>query len=198
MIRVSIATFLFFFAPFCSAAFINNGDGTITHTDTGLMWLQDANYAATSGYDSDGRMDWQAAGQWAQNLSFAGYQDWRLPNLDHTDPVCTGQFCYEDELGRLFHDLGNESTWWPYLETGEFTHVQTALSTSGYWYSDAHSTDADRAWDFWIYGGYQGTNPISLDLYAWAVRDIQTSINEPGLIFALGLLMLFLARDFFI
>lgn len=31
-------------------AMIDNGDGTITESDTNLMWLQDANYALTSGY----------------------------------------------------------------------------------------------------------------------------------------------------
>jgi len=36
------------------AQLIPNGDGTVTDTDTNLMWLQDSNYAYTSGYDTGG------------------------------------------------------------------------------------------------------------------------------------------------
>ncbi len=51
--------------------FQNNGDGTITDEATGLMWLQQ---------DSETAMNWEDALAWAENLSFAGYDDWRLPN----------------------------------------------------------------------------------------------------------------------
>jgi hypothetical protein len=62
-----------------------------------ITWLQDANWAATSGYASanavdngpsatdnifaDGRMGWDAAVAWADQLVYAGYDDWRLPTL---------------------------------------------------------------------------------------------------------------------
>lgn len=44
-----------------------------------ITWLADANYAATSGYDQDGRMNFSAANTWAAGLSYGGYDDWRLP-----------------------------------------------------------------------------------------------------------------------
>ncbi len=34
-----------------------------------ITWLADANYAQTSGYDSDGRMNFSAANTWAAGLS---------------------------------------------------------------------------------------------------------------------------------
>ena len=49
-----------------------------------VTWLQDANYAKTSGYDADGKMNRDAANTWAANLSFhdsvrnVDYSDWRL------------------------------------------------------------------------------------------------------------------------
>jgi hypothetical protein len=43
-----------------------------------ITWLQDANYAKTSGYDGDGRMTWSAAKTWADNLVYGGFSDWRL------------------------------------------------------------------------------------------------------------------------
>jgi hypothetical protein len=51
--------------------FVANGDGTITDRATGLMWMQK---------DSDKPMNWQEALTYAENLVYAGYDDWRLPN----------------------------------------------------------------------------------------------------------------------
>ncbi len=53
-------------------AFIENGDGTISDKATGLMWTQS---------DSKEGMDWVAALKYAESSSFAGYDDWRLPNV---------------------------------------------------------------------------------------------------------------------
>src|SRR3972149_1606307 len=61
------------------ATLIDRGGGLIYDSDQDLTWLQDANYAMTSGYDSDGRMTWVAAMAWASGLSYGGYDDWRLP-----------------------------------------------------------------------------------------------------------------------
>ena len=51
--------------------FQDNGDGTITDRATGLMW--------TAG-DSGAGLNWQDALAYAENLEFAGYSDWRLPD----------------------------------------------------------------------------------------------------------------------
>jgi len=47
-----------------------NGDGTVTDTSTGLMWQQ----------ETGEHMPWEAALGYCENLSLAGYDDWRLPN----------------------------------------------------------------------------------------------------------------------
>ena len=46
------------FAITANAALIDRGTGMIYDTDQDITWLQDADYAATSGYDSDGQMNW--------------------------------------------------------------------------------------------------------------------------------------------
>ena len=51
--------------------YINHGDGTVTDTDTGLMWTQVPGSART----------WDAALSYAETLSKSGYSDWRLPNI---------------------------------------------------------------------------------------------------------------------
>ncbi|MBW2366740.1 MAG: DUF1566 domain-containing protein [Deltaproteobacteria bacterium] len=50
--------------------FEDNGDGTVTDTDTELMWQK----------AEAGEMDWDQALIYCQNLQLAGYEDWRLPN----------------------------------------------------------------------------------------------------------------------
>lgn len=57
-----------------SAALIDNGDGTITDDCLGIMWLQES---------FDEAMTWNDAMAWADNLVFAGYDDWRLPSAIH-------------------------------------------------------------------------------------------------------------------
>lgn len=69
------------------AALIDRGGGLLYDDVLNVTWLQDANYAVTSGYDADGRMTWNDAMTWAANLSYydsvrgVTYDDWRLPTL---------------------------------------------------------------------------------------------------------------------
>jgi hypothetical protein len=52
--------------------FTDNGNGTITDSATGLMWMQNDNGSAIL---------WEDALSYAENFSFAGYSDWRLPDV---------------------------------------------------------------------------------------------------------------------
>jgi len=62
------------------AALYDRGTGMIYDDVLKITWLQNANYALTSGYDSDGKMTWGEAMNWADQLNYGGYTDWRLPN----------------------------------------------------------------------------------------------------------------------
>ena len=48
---------------------VDNGDGTVTEVNTGLMWQQ------TTGSE----MNWEDAITYCESLSHAGFSDWRLP-----------------------------------------------------------------------------------------------------------------------
>lgn len=58
--------------------FVDNGDGTITDLATGLMWMQN---------DSGTTYDWQDALEYAEDLSYAGYDDWHLPNAKELQSI---------------------------------------------------------------------------------------------------------------
>ncbi len=58
--------------------FSDNGNGTITDNATGLMWMQN---------DSEEGMSWEDALDYAENLEFAGYSDWRLPDVKELQSI---------------------------------------------------------------------------------------------------------------
>ncbi len=64
--------------------FVDNGDGTVTDTKTGLTWQK----------GDAGPMRWEHAVETCKNLSLAGKSDWRLPTLE--------------ELKRLFRSLSDD------------------------------------------------------------------------------------------
>ena len=58
---------------------VDNSDGTVTDSRTGLMWPKDGTGA---GYYSGGTRTWNQAIDWANDLSFADQTGWRLPNIN--------------------------------------------------------------------------------------------------------------------
>jgi hypothetical protein len=58
--------------------FTNNADGTITDNATGLMWMQKDNGSAIS---------WEDALIYAENFTYAGHSDWRLPDIKELQSI---------------------------------------------------------------------------------------------------------------
>lgn len=58
--------------------FIDNNDGTVTDRATGLMWQK---------ADDGQSRDWENALSYAENLTLAGYSDWRLPNAKELQSI---------------------------------------------------------------------------------------------------------------
>ncbi len=129
-----------------------------------ITWLGDANYAQTSGYDSDGLMNWGQADAWALQLDYVGHTDWRLATLD--------------ELAHLYSVEGVSSG-----NPGPFVNVQPYW----YWSGTEYAGNPDLAWYFVMNGGSQyGGNKYSI-VYAWAVRPGQVSDAPlPGAVWLLG------------
>lgn len=73
LLRVALVLFglLFLLVSFARADFVDNGNGTVTNTDTGLTWQQ---------LGSESQMTWEEALNYASSLDLAGCTDWRVPN----------------------------------------------------------------------------------------------------------------------
>ena len=79
------------FSDYSNNRYTDNGDGTISDAQTGLMWSKcsygqtyDANDANSDGIICEGSPavgNWQQAFAWAADSTDHGYSDWRLPNI---------------------------------------------------------------------------------------------------------------------
>ncbi|WP_281556567.1 PEP-CTERM sorting domain-containing protein [Thalassomonas sp. RHCl1] len=99
-----------------SASLIVRDGGMVYDDVLDITWLLDANYAKTSGYaadnqngsanststniQADGRMGWDAAITWSEQLVYAGFDDWRLPTLQPLS--CAGQTNCTDDFNYPF------------------------------------------------------------------------------------------------
>ena len=173
-----------------NAALVDNGGGLIYDSTQNVTWLQDANYAQTSSYDADGKMDWSTASSWADGLSYGGHDDWRLPTTPNSDATCMfpsppswGWNCTGSEMGSLYYTtLGNaQFDDISAINTGPFTNIQSEyLSGSAY-------PAAGDYWGFDFDGGMQ--SGTSFDGYAWAVADgniTATAVPIPAAVWLFG------------
>lgn len=181
IITLAISIFLLIVST-AHAELHNRGNGLIYDDDLNITWLQDANYAETSGYEDryyattgPGRMEWSDAMQWAGNLVYSGYDDWRLPSglaADGPDP-CYGYDCTTGELGHLYYvTLGNVAdTSYPYEDmqnTGPFINIMP----ESYWTSWVPPvTTPMTAISFETKTGNYDISAKFIPLYSWAVRD---------------------------
>jgi len=162
------------------ATLINNGDGTITDDDLGIMWLQ------SPGPD----MNWADANAWADSLVFAGYDDWRLPSaLSFSSSLPDVAWNSTDnEFGHLYgSELGNPAS------TADIAPLENYYDI-WYWTSTADGNDAYAF--FWSYDGLW-LNQSSADradmtvasvLHVTAVRDIgDHPVPEPASLALVGL-----------
>ena len=185
------------------ATLFDRGSGLIYDDDLNITWLQDANYAMTSGYDADGRMTWANAVTWADTLAYGGYSDWRLPTVvpqnGNSGYDGTTGFGYNittgSEMGHLYYtELGNLGY---YATDGTNPQPGSGLTNTGpftnlynkeYW-SGTQYAPYTRAWYFYFGKGSQNATNKTNGLYALAVRDgdsAAASVPEPGTMMLLG------------
>ena len=65
--------------------FVDNGDGTVSDSDTGLMW--ELKTDDDGNRDKDNVYNWEEALSYCEKLDLAGYNDWRLPNMNELQSI---------------------------------------------------------------------------------------------------------------
>jgi hypothetical protein len=112
-----------------------HGNGTVTDTRTGLMWKQCAEglSGATCESGSAQSFTWADALDHAETSTFAGYTDWRLPNVK--------------ELSSLVEDCRGS----PSINTERFPNTPS----SNFWSGSplANALGSNYAWSVYFSGG---------------------------------------------
>lgn len=145
------------------------GDLAYYDTDADLTWLADANYAQTSGYDTDGLMLWADANAWATNLNVAGVTGWRLADAKG----CSSVNCTSEEMGNLFYNVLGGTASQSIVTTHNanydlFSNIQPWY----YWLATKYTENDTGAWYFGMHYGGQGVGNTTLYSFsAWAVHD---------------------------
>jgi hypothetical protein len=164
------------------AALEDLGNGMISDTDLGIVWLADANFAHTGPYGhTTGLMNWNEANNtWASNLTYNGISEWRLPTID--------------EMRHLRNDeLGGSSNQNLFSSHNQNFNLFSNLNNYWYWTSTEAPNDAAKAALFGLGGGQELLEPKSNGFYAMAVSTIPEPETYAMLLAGLGLVG-FIAR----
>ncbi len=101
--------------------FVDNGDSTINDNATGLMWMKN---------DSKAGMTWENALSYSENLQYAGYSDWRLPDAKELQSIID----YIRSPGTT-----NSAAIDPLFNVSPITNEAGQLDYAFYWSSTTHS-----------------------------------------------------------
>jgi hypothetical protein len=123
---------------------------TVTDNLTGLMWSRDASPEA--GGSEVEQVTWSTALTYCDDMSLAGHDDWRLPNI------------------KELQSLIDFSQYNPALPSNPFTGVQ-----GGYWSSTTDGNNTTYAWGMDLANGTVSSGGFikTGDHYVWPVRGGQ-------------------------
>ena len=132
-------------------SYTDNGDGTITDNDTGLMW-EKCTYGQSGtncGTGSTAGLDFAQALSTCMSLSLAGHSDWRLPNRFELESI----LLLSDTL--------------PMINTTYFPNTPTNGVGVIYWSSSIDTSSAQSAWNVnFEFGATQGSLEFILPTYS--------------------------------
>lgn len=125
--------------------FVDNGDGIVTDTQTGLMWVKDGN---SEGCNNGKSLTWEQAIKFCNKLKFAGYSDWRLPTINELQSIV------------------NYGTYNPSIDTSYFPNTKDNY----YWSATTYVYSTGYAWYVYFGNGYVTYNDKTSYDYVRPVR----------------------------
>jgi hypothetical protein len=154
--------------------FVDNGDGTITDTTTGLMWEKKGDDGGL--HDLDRTFTWSMSGSTLPNGqvftnfiaalnagNFAGRRDWRLPTLEELQTIVStgGTTPGRPVVPPAFDDD---------CRPGCTSSQCSCTKALNYWTATIDVGNNQRAWYVLFNTGQSGTGLKTLQFYARAVR----------------------------
>jgi hypothetical protein len=133
------------------ATLIDRGGGLIYDDVLKITWLQDANYGAGSIYDdgadtTDGKMSWDNAVAWADQLDYGGFDNWRLPQTSPVNGISFNYVWGEDGSHDRGFNISAPGSAYPGSTGSEMAYMYyTNLGNLGYHAID--NTNPQPGWD---------------------------------------------------
>ena len=141
-----------------TADFTVHNNGTVTHNKTGLMWKVCSEGQTWNNGSCTGNVastPWDKALQIPSTLNvsggFAGYTDWRLPNIKELQSIVEQQ-CYNPSIN---------STIFP------------STASDFYWSSSPYASNSNYAWGVGFNNGYGSYDSRDYNFHARLVRGGQ-------------------------
>jgi hypothetical protein len=166
--------------------FVDNGDGTISDTRTGLMWEKKASDGSI--HDRSNGYTWSQSGTAADGTvftvflaglntppCFAGHCDWRLPTVAGTPGDPTGQAAELESLLAVQYPNCTTNPCVSAVFTNNCTPGCSVANCSctqsgGYWSVPSDSANPNSAWVVYFNNGFVTTNVKTNSSYGRAVR----------------------------
>ena len=112
--------------------FVDNLDGTISDTATGLTWMK---------ADSGGVLDWESSLSYCEDLELGRYKDWRLPDAKELQSIVDYSRS-PDATGSAAID--------PLFATSEITNEAGEVDYPSYWSSTTHANNRTGAYAAYV------------------------------------------------
>lgn len=147
--RVVVTVVVLLFCCLCvygADRYVDNGDGTVTDVNTGLMWAQ-----KDSCSDTGQCMDWNHVREYIAKLRIGGYDDWRIPTIEQYKTIYNPSFSVKGCLDKKEGKMANL----------HFSPIFARGGAGWYWSSDEVGHDNMRV--FFFATGKVYKLPITID-----------------------------------
>ena len=156
-------------------AYVDNGDGTIKQSQTGMVWQKT---------DDGAKRNWTDAQNYCQNLNLGGKSDWRLPTILELRTL--SDFSDANPAIPSALDTHNGSDYWSATEVSDPTYMAWAV----------HSTDGRDLWkdkttSHWVRCVSKDPTPnVRLEFFNLAGNKPAIRIAEPEIVKQLKLVFM--------